>query len=46
MFRLCEEERAELFMKTTKFNLDSVHTRTCIYNSKEKLFVVEIHSHS
>ena len=46
MFRLCDEERAELFMKATKFNLDSVHTRTCIYNSKEKLFVVDIHSHS
>ena len=42
MFRLCEEERAELFMKATKFNLDSVHTRTCIYNSKEKLFASQL----
>ena len=33
-------------MKATKFNLDSVHTRTCIYNSKEKLFAADIHSHS
>ena len=39
---LCEEERAELFMKATKFNLDSVHTRTCIYNSKEKLFAADV----
>ena len=46
MFRLCEVERAELFMKATKFNLDSVHTRTCIYNSKEKLFAADIYSHS
>ena len=46
MFRLCEEERAELFMKATKFNLDAVHTRTCIYNSKEKLFAADIYSHS
>lgn len=46
MFRLCEGERAELFMKATKFNLDSVHTRTCIYNCKEKLFLDDIHSHS
>ena len=42
MFRLCEEEREELFMKATKFNLDAVHTRTCIYNSKEKLFAADI----
>ena len=42
MSRLCEEERAELFMKATKFNLDSVHTRTCIYNSKEKLFAADV----
>ena len=46
MFRLCEVERAELFIKATKFNLDSAHTRTCTYNSKEKLFAVDIHSHS
>ena len=42
MSRLCEEERAELFTKATKFNLDSVHTRTCIYNSKEKLFTADV----
>ena len=41
MFRLCEEDRAEKFMKATKFNLDSVHTITCIYNSKEKLFAAD-----
>ena len=35
MFRLCEEERAELFMKATN-----------IYNSKEKLFAADIYSHS
>ena len=46
MFRLCEEERAELFMKATKFNLDAVLTRTCIYNSKEKLFAADIYSHA
>ena len=33
-------------MKGTKFNLDSVHTRTCIYNSKEKLFAADMYSHS
>ena len=43
MFRLCE---VELFMKATKFNLDSVHTRICIYNSKEKLFAADMYSHS
>ena len=46
MFRLCEEDRAELFMNATKFNLDAVHTRTCLYNSKEKLFAADIYSHS
>ena len=46
MFRLSEEERAELFMKTTKFNLDLVRTRTSIYNSKEKLFAADIYSYS
>ena len=46
MFRLFEEERTELLMKARKFNLDSVHKRTCIYNSKEKLFAADIHSHS
>ena len=37
---------AELFVKATKFNLDSVHTRTCVYNSKEKLFAADLPSHS
>ena len=46
MFHLCEEDRAELFMNATKFNLDAVHTRTCLYNSKEKLFAADIYSHS
>ena len=40
MFRLFEEERAELLMKARKFNLDSVHKGTCIYNSKEKSFTI------
>ena len=35
MFCLCLEDRAELFMKTTKFNLDSVHRRTCIIIAKK-----------
>ena len=46
MFGLCEENRAELFMKATKFNLDSVHTRTFIYNSNEKLIVSDLYTHS
>ena len=34
------------FMNATKFNLNSVHIRTCTSNSKEKLFAADVYSHS
>ena len=45
LFRLCETDRANLFISATKFNLDDVYTRISFYKTKEKLFAADILSH-
>ena len=34
LFRLCENDRANLFLSVTKFNLDNAYTRTSLYETK------------
>ena len=45
LYRICENDRAELMLAATKFNLDSVYTRLSIYNTKEKLFAADVFCH-
>ena len=45
LFRLCETDRANLFISATRFNLDDVYTRTSFYDTKEQLFAADILSH-
>ena len=45
LYRLCENDRADLFLSATRFNLDEVFTRTSLYDTKEKLFAAGILSH-
>ena len=45
LYRLCENDRADLFLSATIFNLDEVFTRASLYDTKEKLFAADILSH-
>ena len=45
LYRLCENDRADLFLSATRFNLDEVFTRASLYDKKEKLFAADILSH-
>ena len=35
LYRLCENDRADLFLSATRFNLDEVFTRTLLYDTKK-----------
>ena len=45
LFRLCETDRANLFISATRFNLDDVYTRTSFYDTKEQVFAADILTH-
>ena len=45
LFRLCKVERATLFLSATRFSMDSVYTRTSVYENKEQLFAADILTH-
>ena len=46
MFRLCEEERAELFMKATKFNMQFIQEPVFIIAKKNCLRLTYIAIHN
>ena len=45
LYRLCETERAELFLRVTKFNLDVALTKVSIIDEPDDLFAADIMSH-
>ena len=45
LYRLCETERAELFLRATKFNMDAVFTKVSIFDKPDDLFAADIMSH-
>ena len=45
LYRLCETERAELFLRVTKFNLDVAFTKVSIIDEPDDLFAADIMSH-
>ena len=45
LYRLCETERAELFLRATKFNMDAAFTKESIFDKPDDLFVADIMSH-
>ena len=45
LYRLCETERAELFLRATKFNMDAVFTKVSIFDKADYLFAADIMSH-
>ena len=45
LLRLCETDRANVFISASRFNLDDVYTRTSFYDVKENLFAADILSH-
>ena len=45
LYRLCETERAELFLCATKFNIDAVFTKVSIFDKPDDLFAADIMSH-
>ena len=44
-FRICEVNRAKLFLEARKFNLDDVYTRTSTLESVEDVFAADIMCH-
>ena len=45
LYRLCETERAELFLRATRFNMDAVFTKLSIFDKADDLFADDIKSH-
>ena len=45
LYRLCETERAEPFLRTTKFNMDTVFIKVSIFDKPDDLFAADIMSH-
>ena len=45
LYRLCETERAELFLRVTKFDLDVAFTKVSIFDEPDDLFAADIMSH-
>ena len=45
LYRLCETERAELFLRATKFNMDAVFTKVSIFDKPDDLFAADIMSY-
>ena len=44
-FTGCETERAGLFLRATKFNIDAVFTKVPIFDKPDDLFAADIMSH-
>ena len=44
-YRICEAERANMFLDAIRFNLDDVFSRASIYANKEQLFAADILYH-
>ena len=45
LYRLCEMEREELFLRATKFNMDIVFTKELVFDKPDDLFASDIMSH-
>ena len=45
LYRLCETEWAELFLRATKLNMDAVFTKVSIFDKPVDLFAADIMSH-
>ena len=45
LYRLCETERAELFLRARKLNVDAVFTKVSIFDKPDDLFAADIMSH-
>ena len=45
LYRLCEAEKAELFLRATKFNTDAAFTKESIFDKPDDLSAVDIMSH-
>ena len=45
LYRLCEENRAQLFLSTIQLNLDEVYTRCATYKTIGDIFAADIYSH-
>ena len=45
LFRLCETERAQLFLCAAKFNMDAVFAKVSIFDKLDGLFADDIMSH-
>lgn len=45
LIRLCENDREDTFLLATKFNLNSLYTKTSIYDTRAELFAADILSH-
>ena len=45
LYRLCETERAEMFLCATKFNMDAVFTKVSLFDKPDDLFAADITSH-
>ena len=45
LYRSCETERAKLFLRATKFNMDTVFTKVSIFDKSDGLFGADIMSH-
>ena len=45
LYRLCEENRAQLFLSAIQLNLDEVCTRWATYKTIGDIFAADIYSH-
>ena len=45
LYRLCEENRAQLFLSAIQLNLDEVYTRCATYKTIGDIFAADIYSH-
>ena len=45
LYRLCETERTELFLRASKFNMGAVLTKVSIFDKHNDLFAADIMSH-